>query len=134
MFRQNINNRLSKILASHNVLQGANFAGLPGGSCADPIQILNSIILHSHSSKSPLWILSQDISKAFDSIDLSMLNLAMTRLKIPLACRRLILNLFTNHTNKILTCYGQTSSYKVLVGIDQAEIISPLLWVIYLDP
>src|SRR5207244_7381631 len=67
-------------------------------------------------------------------MDLNMLNLAMIRIKIPFPCRKLILNLFTNRTNKILTCFGQTSSYKVQVGIDQGEIISPLLWVIYLDP
>src|SRR5205823_7351935 len=129
-----INNRLSTILSSNSVLQGNNFAGLPRGSCADPIQILNSIIHHSHITNSPLWVLSQDISKAFDSMDLNMLNLAMIWIKIPASCRKLILNLFTNRTNKILTCYGQTSSYKVQVGIDQGEIISPLLWVIYLDP
>src|SRR6266498_2663593 len=129
-----INNRLSAILSSNSVLQGNNFAGLPGGLCTDPIQILNSIIHHSHSTNSPLWILSQDISKAFDSMDLNMLNLAMIRIKLPFPCRKLILNLFTNRTNKILTCFGQTSSYKVQVGIDQGEIISPLLWVIYLDP
>ncbi|CAB4406114.1 unnamed protein product [Rhizophagus irregularis] len=29
---------------------------------------------------------------------------------------------------------GDTPSYQVRVGIDQGEIISPLLWIIYLDP
>src|SRR5438046_255605 len=129
-----LNNRLSTILADNRVLQGGNFAGLPGSSCSDPIHTLDSIIQHSLNSNSPLWILSQDISKAFDSMDLNMLNLAMKRIKIPELFRKLILNLFTNRSNKILTCHGPTTSYKVLVGVDQGKIISPLLWVIYLDP
>ena len=129
-----LNNRLSTILADNRVLQGGNFASLPGSSCSDPIHTLDSIIQHSLNSNSPLWILSQDISKAFDSMDLNMLNLAMKRIKLPELFRKLILNLFTNRTNQILTCHGPTNSYKVLVGVDQGEIISPLLWVIYLDP
>ncbi|EXX61419.1 hypothetical protein RirG_171310 [Rhizophagus irregularis DAOM 197198w] len=81
-----------------------------------------------------LWIVSQDISKAFDSIDLSMLKLALIRLHIPPLLIKFIINLFTRRNNKIITHYGDTSGYRVRIGIDQGEIISPLLWVIYFDP
>src|SRR5688572_25718115 len=37
-------NHLALILASNSVLQGGNFAGLPGGSCRDPIITLESLI------------------------------------------------------------------------------------------
>ncbi|GET50389.1 RNA-directed DNA polymerase from mobile element jockey-like [Rhizophagus irregularis DAOM 181602=DAOM 197198] len=99
-----VTNRLSNILADNKVLQGGNFAGLPGGSTDVPIKMLDAIIhQHKHDSTDDqeLWIVSQDISKAFDSMDLNMLKLALDRVR---------------------------------VGIDQGEIISPLLWVIYLDP
>ncbi|PKY60690.1 hypothetical protein RhiirA4_484664, partial [Rhizophagus irregularis] len=39
-----INNRLSNILSSHRVLQGNNFAGLPGSSVNTPINVLDGII------------------------------------------------------------------------------------------
>ncbi|GBB92770.1 hypothetical protein RclHR1_20510009 [Rhizophagus clarus] len=32
------------------------------------------------------------------------------------------------------TAHGDTPSYQVRIGIDQGEVISPLLWVIYIDP
>jgi hypothetical protein len=128
--------RLSKILASHHVLQGGNFAGLSGGSTAPPITILDQILRDRRyvNSDSPLWIVSQDISKAFDSIDLNMLRLSLLRLKFPIPLIQFLLNLFTHRDNRIFTCYGSTHSYRIRIGIDQGEVISPLLWVIYIDP
>ncbi|CAB4413040.1 unnamed protein product [Rhizophagus irregularis] len=110
-----VTNRLSRLLADNKILQGGNFAGLPGRSTDVPIKMLDAII-HQHkydsSDDQELWIVSQDISKAFDSMDLNMLKLALERLQFPAPLVR----------------------YRVRVGIDQGEIISPLLWVIYLDP
>ncbi|GET67111.1 hypothetical protein RIR_jg35562.t3 [Rhizophagus irregularis DAOM 181602=DAOM 197198] len=132
-----VTTRLSKILADNQVLQGGNFAGLPGGSTDIPIKMLDAIIHQRRFDKSDdqeLWIVSQDISKAFDSIDLNMLRLALIRLHIPSLLIKFIINLFTRRNNKIITHHGDTSGYRVRIGIDQGEIISPLLWVIYLDP
>ncbi|EXX66355.1 hypothetical protein RirG_124600 [Rhizophagus irregularis DAOM 197198w] len=81
-----VTNRLSNIFADGKILQGGNFAGLPGGSTDVPIKMLDAIIhQHKHDSTDDqeLWIVSQDISKAFDSMDLNMLKLALDRLHIP---------------------------------------------------
>ncbi|GBB97707.1 hypothetical protein RclHR1_30450001, partial [Rhizophagus clarus] len=127
-------NRLSTILAAHNILKGGNFVGLPGGTCCDPIITLESIIHDANHNNSPLWILSQDISKAFDSINLTMLKFTLERIRLPASAITLILSLFMNCSNRVFTTYGNTSSYRVRIGIDQGEVISPLLWVIYIDP
>src|SRR2546423_8639068 len=47
---------------------------------------------------------------------------------------KLVLNLFTNRPNRMITANGLLDPYKVKIGIDQGEVISPLLWVIYIDP
>ncbi|CAB4432993.1 unnamed protein product [Rhizophagus irregularis] len=39
-----ITNRLSKIMATHQVLTGDNFAGLPGSSITTPINVLDGIM------------------------------------------------------------------------------------------
>src|SRR3954471_6690255 len=63
-----------------------------------------------------------------------MLELAMRRLRIPQGFIKLTLNLFTNRSNRVITANGLSDPYKVMIGIDQGEVISPFLWVIYIDP
>src|SRR5207249_11790695 len=63
-----------------------------------------------------------------------MLDKALKRLRIPQSFCNIIRNLFTNRKNRIFTAVGLTDEYDVLIGIDQGEVISPLLWCIYYDP
>src|SRR5436305_12143681 len=127
-------NRLALILNAHKILKGNNYAGLPGGSYHTPIHILESIIHDSNTYNKPLFIFLQDILKAFDSIDINMLELAMQRLRIPQGFIKLTLNLFNNRSNRVITANSLSDPYKVKIGIDQGEVIFPLLWVIYINP
>ena len=129
-----MNNCLANILYRSHVLKGNNYAGLPGGSCHTPIHILESIIHDASSNNKSLFIFLQDISKAFDSIDTNMLEMAMLRLRLPLGFIKLTISLFTNRSNRVITADGLSTPYKVKISIDQGEVISPLLWVIYIDP
>src|SRR2546429_5329108 len=58
----------------------------------------------------------------------------MQRIKIPPGFIRLVINLFTDRYNSVITSYGQSIPYQTEIGIDQGESLSPLLWVIYIDP
>jgi hypothetical protein len=104
--------RLSYILHDHHVLTGGNFAGLPGGTCDIPIAVLESIIYDAKITNSPLYLFFLDISKAFDSIDTAVLKLAMERLHLPPTFIHLILELFTNRFNSIITAYGSSDYIK----------------------
>ncbi|GBC05969.1 hypothetical protein RclHR1_06530009 [Rhizophagus clarus] len=103
-------NRLSSVLAAHNVLTGGNFAGLPGGTCRDPIITLESIIHDANCTKSP-----------FDSVHLAMLKFALERICLPASSIKLILSLFMNWSNRVFTAHGDTPSYRVHIGIDQGD-------------
>ena len=95
-----INNRLSSIMVKHKILQGGNHAGLPGGSTLEPLRIINAIIEDARANKKELWIMFQDMSKAYDRVNPFMLNLVMARLKFPHPLRVFILNLFCNRKNR----------------------------------
>jgi hypothetical protein len=67
------------------------------------------------------------MSKAYDSVHIPLLELAMNRIKIPSQVTQLITNIFENRTNTVITPFGPTSPYQVHDGIDQGDTISPLL-------
>jgi len=121
-------------MAKHHILKGNNFAGLPGGSTEVPIKLMNMILEDAKENSKPVWILLQDLSKAYDRVDLAILRKAMDRLKIPHSCTNFILDFFTHRKNTVLTQGGLSEFYDVKIGIDQGEVISPLLWCIYFDP
>ncbi len=78
-----INKRLLNILSSNNILKGNNFAGLPCRSTFEPIHIFDNIRYDATFHKNNLWILFQDMSKAYDRVNITMLIRALGRLGIP---------------------------------------------------
>ena len=123
-----LNNRLAKIMTTHKILKGNQFAGLPGTSTFGSIRIVNEIIQDAKEKNKEIWVLFQDLSKAYDRVNIHMLNKALQRLKIPSSFNKLVTNIFTNRKNRIFTDVGITDEYNVIVGIDQGEVLSPLLW------
>ncbi|GET02156.1 RNA-directed DNA polymerase from mobile element jockey-like [Rhizophagus clarus] len=136
LFVKIITSRLHKILSNSSILQPNNRAGLSGESTFQPLQHLTHSIEMANlkGRKQELWIGLQDLSKAYDRINTSLLKLSLQRIGIPNKINHLILQLFTNRYNQVITPTGYTPSYKVIQGIDQGEVISPLMWIIYYDP
>src|SRR6185437_499530 len=60
--------------------------------------------------------------------------MALRRIKIPEIVITLLINLFQNRKTKIITAYGLSDILTAADGIDQGEVISPLLWRIFYDP
>ena len=122
-----ITKRLSKVIAGHNILKGGNHAGLPGGSTEAPLRIINTCIEDAKKNNKELWLTFQDLSKAYDRVDIKMLKLAMQRIKIPEILICLMVNLFTNSKKCVIKEKGIMKQYTSIIGIDQGEVISPLL-------
>jgi Reverse transcriptase (RNA-dependent DNA polymerase) len=129
-----ITGKLSKVLKTHQVLKGPNYASLPGESVFEPISILQGLVEHAVQSKKQLWILFQNTEKAFDTVNLGMLERALKRIKIPVNLINIIISLFANRRLRVITPMGLSSTIYAGDGIDQGEAISPLLWRIFYDP
>ncbi len=56
-FTKIITNRMSTLCKEKNILRGPNFAGLPGKSTLEPIQLLNNICEEAREKKKELWLL-----------------------------------------------------------------------------
>ncbi|EXX54309.1 hypothetical protein RirG_235740 [Rhizophagus irregularis DAOM 197198w] len=129
-----ITNRLSSILKQHSVLQGYNCCSLPGECTNEPIHLVNNFIEDARENKKELWILTQDMKKAFDSVELDVLKRALLRIDIPATMAEWIIALFDHRSLRIATAYGLSDRFIGNDGIDQGDTLSPLLWRIFYDP
>ncbi|GBB92685.1 hypothetical protein RclHR1_20400003 [Rhizophagus clarus] len=71
-----ITQKFSQIIANNNILKEGNHAALSGGSTEVPIRIMNLIMEDAKVKRKLLWILFQNLLKAYNKIDIKMLKLA----------------------------------------------------------
>src|SRR4051812_26170741 len=95
-----LNRRCGKILKDNKILKGNQFAGLPESSTFEPVRIINEILTDANEEDQEFWMLSLDMSKAYDRVNIFMLRKAMHRLKLPIEFTELICNLFLNRKNQ----------------------------------
>ncbi|CAB4424719.1 unnamed protein product [Rhizophagus irregularis] len=126
-------NRLSEILSKNRILTDTNYAALKNESTLEPIKIIQHIIEDANRNGKEAWILFMDISKAYDSVNIQMLELSMKRIGLPEKFINLVLDISLNRYNRILVNNEMTDEYYVEDGLDQGEVWSPILWRIFYD-
>jgi hypothetical protein len=58
----------------------------------------------------------------------------MERIRIPNIIIKILNQLTTTRSNRVITFHGLTDSFNPKMGIEQGDSLSPLLWRIYYDP
>jgi len=115
------------VFSQHLILLPYNYIALPNNSTSIPIHILNNFIEDASCNHKPIWLLSQDMSKAYDSVNLTLLQKSLQCLALPHSIINTVTNILHNRQIQVITNLGLTSSYSVHNGIDQSETITPLL-------
>lgn len=110
-----LNTRLNRILSENNILENNNRAGVAGQSTLEPLLITQHIIEHCHIHQLPLFVMFQDLSKAYDRVNISLLELALQSVKMPKKIIKVVTNLFLNQFNSIILPDNQVSaSFQIL--------------------
>src|SRR5207253_5024043 len=116
------------------ILNPHNHVALPHSTTITPIQILRHILEDASSNNKEIWTLSQDMSKAYDTVHIPLLTKALNRIKFPKTIQQIILDIHSQRQYQVITNLGNTNPYIVQDSIDQGETITPILWRIYYDP
>src|SRR6185295_11196582 len=95
------------------ILDPYNFVTLPYSSTTQLIQILTNILQETQTQNKEIWLLAQDMSKAYNSVHISLLQHALNRIKISHNIQQLIINIHNNRYNSVITNFGPTFSYHV---------------------
>ncbi|KAG9286287.1 hypothetical protein G9A89_014273 [Geosiphon pyriformis] len=114
---------LSKVLSDHislacskfNVLRDDNFLVLKGMSTQSPVFAVGSVIEDAIKKDRELWLVLQDMRKAYDSVGLRHVKM----------CERFIRffgGIYEDRVNRVMTDFGLSGGYKVHNGLDQGEI------------
>ena len=114
------------------LLRGEQFAGTKGGSTGDPLAVRLGVVEHCKAEGKELHIFDSDMSKAFDSVHFWSLDQALVRLGMPEKARKLIMSV-QGGRSRVITNGTVTEGYQVEKGVRQGEVLSPFLWVAFID-
>src|SRR5690242_13439840 len=81
-----------------------------------------------------IYLLQSDLSVAFDTVDHDKLMQVLLALGYPQDAIRVVKNLYTHATTAVQTPYGLTDKIPIERGTIQGDGLSPLLFIIYLEP
>ena len=135
IFSKAMTNRVEKICRTQNILRGNNCSVLKGTSTHSPITVIRNIMEDANQFRTTdLWIVLQDMRKAYDSVGWTPMEAALRRIKMNQGYINILKDLHCNRTSSIITAHGFTDPYTVQDGLDQGETHSPILWRIFYDP
>ncbi|KAG9298408.1 hypothetical protein G9A89_000407 [Geosiphon pyriformis] len=115
--------RISSACSVFDILRGDNFSVLKDTTMQSPIFAIGSVIEDVLEKNRKLWLVLQDMQKAYDSVGWEHLRKSL-----------FFGSIHNDWVNRVITDFGLTNGYQVHDGLDQEEVFSPLLWCIFYDP
>ena len=103
-------------------------------SCARQLQYLKLLLEGAKLHHKNICIAMLDIKSAFDTVDHTCLFRILQGLGIPLDAIAVIKDLHMQATTSILTGQCQTQPIRLCRGTIQGDTLSPLLFILYMEP
>lgn len=136
LFRLSMNNRLSRLLLEHDVIDPAQRAFLKNGSTHQCISTLLNVLEDAKQKRvmNPLtqfFLIAYDQKKAYDSVQKFSIRASLERFSFPEKFILFILNIHDHLRASFRTFYGLTDVFDVLNGLQQGNPLAPLIFIIF---
>jgi len=129
-----LNTRLAIILESKAVLLGDNAGFMPRSGLDELLWMLRGVLDDAKKEEKQLWLILLDIQRAYDHVSWEGVEPALQRIRAPDLFIRLLHNMWSKRSARVLTAVGTTQWFTVHNGLAQGAVLSPLMWNIFYDP
>lgn len=109
------------------------FGFKPKVGCQHAIYAVRKVVEYYVENNSTINLCFLDLSKGFDKINNYLLLLKLMKRGLPVALIKLFNCWFNNSYNQVRFCNFLSEPYKILAGVRQGGVLSPLLFSIYID-
>ena len=118
----------------YNILSKANAGFRQLTATTDKITLIQMMLEDARLFQNDIFLLLVDFSNAFNTVDHDKLLVILYHLGIPKDAIEVVKDLYTDVTTSIKTVYGPTEPIKVDRGSIQGDSLSPLIFILYLEP
>ncbi|MEW8546452.1 MAG: reverse transcriptase family protein, partial [Candidatus Thiodiazotropha sp.] len=133
LFTSILNKRLCTWAESYDKLSDAQFGFRKNKSTVDAVFILQNIVQHILNGNNRLFCAFVDLRKAFDSIYRNGLWLKLYKSGITGRMLRIVRSIYEQVKSCVKHCHTYSEFFEVYVGLRQGEVISPVLFSLYME-
>ncbi|KAG9305432.1 hypothetical protein G9A89_021150 [Geosiphon pyriformis] len=109
-----LSDRISAACSTFNVLCGDNFSVLKSMTTQSPIFAIGSVIEDALEKNRELWLMLQDIRKAYDSVGWEHLKKSLVRIKMCSKFIQFFGSIHRSRTNRVMIDFGLTGGYHIM--------------------
>ena len=125
---------LSDYAEQHGVFTHAQEGFRPGRGTADLLQYFTLVLEDARRHKNNLFVTKLDWQQAFNSMEHSRLYVVMASLGFPPDAIAAVRGIYAGATTVVQTPHGPTPPINIRRGVIQGDTLSPLLFIILLEP